>query len=141
MTGNSTKPQTLKSGRATGGRTAVGRLVILDLSGGRVFTVNPDGSDKRVIVTDCHWPDGVALDVEAGHIYWTNMGVPSKNDGSVERVDLGGGPIGRLGAGGSRNTGGAARIFGSIFGSALFLCPGPRCEAPSRSISLHRRIP
>ncbi len=90
MTGNSTKPQTLKSGGATGGRTAVGRLVILDLSGGRVFTVNPDGSDKRVIVTDCHWPDGVAVDVEAGHIYWTNMGVPSRNDGSIERVDLDG---------------------------------------------------
>ena len=90
MTGNLTKPQTLKSGRATGGRTAVGRLVILDLSGGRVFTVNPDGSDKRVIVTDCHWPDGVAVDVEAGHIYWTNMGVPSRNDGSIERADLDG---------------------------------------------------
>ncbi len=90
MTGNLTKPQTLKSGRATGGRTAVGRLVILDLSGGRVFTVNPDGSDKRVIVTDCHWPDGVAVDVEAGHIYWTNMGVAIRNDGSIERADLDG---------------------------------------------------
>src|SRR5712692_4324372 len=90
MTGNLTKPQTLKSGRATGGRTAVGRLVILDLSGGRVFTVNPDGSDKRVIVTDCHWPDGVAVDVEAGHIYWTNMGVASRNDGSIERADFDG---------------------------------------------------
>ena len=90
MTGNLTKLQTLKSGRATGGRTAVGRLVILDLSGGRVFTVNPDGSDKSVIVTDCHWPDGVAVDVEAGHIYWTNMGVASRNDGSIERADLDG---------------------------------------------------
>jgi hypothetical protein len=90
MTGNLTKPQTLKSGRATGGRTALGRLVVLDLSGGRVFTVNPDGSDKRVIVTDCHWPDGVVVDVEAGHIYWTNMGVPSRNDGSIERADLDG---------------------------------------------------
>ncbi len=90
MTGNLTKPQTLKSGRATGGRTAVGRLVILELSGGRVFTVNPDGSDKRVIVTNCPWPDGVVVDVEAGHIYWTNMGVPSRNDGSIERADLDG---------------------------------------------------
>ena len=90
MTGNLTKPQTLKSKRATGGRAAVGRLVILDLSGGRVFTVNPDGSDKRVIVTDCHWPDGVVVDVEAGHIYWTNMGVPNRNDGSIERADLDG---------------------------------------------------
>jgi len=35
-------------------------------------------------------PDGIAVDVEAGHIYWTNMGVPSQNDGSIERVDLDG---------------------------------------------------
>jgi hypothetical protein len=29
--------------------------------------------------------------VEAGHIYWTNMGMPPVNDGSIERVDLDGG--------------------------------------------------
>ena len=90
MTGSLSKPQTLKSGRATGDRTAMGRLVVLDLSGGRVFTVNPDGSNKRVIVTNCPWPDGVVVDVEAGHIYWTNMGVASRNDGSIERADLDG---------------------------------------------------
>jgi DNA-binding beta-propeller fold protein YncE len=32
----------------------------------------------------------VAVDVDAGHIYWTNMGVPPANDGSIERVDLDG---------------------------------------------------
>jgi hypothetical protein len=41
-------------------------------------------------VDGCRIPDGVAVDVEAGHIYWTNMGVPSRNDGSIERVDLDG---------------------------------------------------
>jgi len=76
--------------RDSGGNTAVGRLFLLDLSGGRVLSLKPDGSDKRVIATDCHWPDGVAVDVEAGHIYWTNMGVPNQNDGSIERADLGG---------------------------------------------------
>src|SRR5258706_8451671 len=71
-------------------KTAVGRLFVLDLSGGRIFSVNPDGSDKTILVTDCHLPDGLAVDFEAGHIYWTNMGVPSKNDGSIERADLDG---------------------------------------------------
>jgi DNA-binding beta-propeller fold protein YncE len=52
--------------------------------------MNPDGSDRKVIVADCHLPDGVAVDVEAGHIYWTNMGVPNLNDGSIERADLNG---------------------------------------------------
>jgi hypothetical protein len=67
-----------------------GRLVYLDLSGGRVCSMNRDGSNKKVIATDCHLPDGIALDVEAGHIYWTNMGVPNLDDGSIERVDFDG---------------------------------------------------
>src|SRR5713226_7542203 len=75
---------------APGDKATVGRLFVLDLSGGHVLSVNPDGSDKRVIVTNCPWPDGVVVDVEAGHIYWTNMGVPSRNDGSIERADLDG---------------------------------------------------
>jgi hypothetical protein len=68
-----------------------GKLFVLEASGGgRLFCLNPDGSDKTVIVTGCAVPDGVAVDVEAGHIYWTNMGVPPANDGSIERVDLDG---------------------------------------------------
>jgi DNA-binding beta-propeller fold protein YncE len=85
-----TETQTLKSTRASGGKTTVGRLIVLDLSGGRVLSVNPDGSDKKVIATNCRWPDGAAVDVEAGHLYWTNMGVPNRNDGSIERSDLDG---------------------------------------------------
>jgi DNA-binding beta-propeller fold protein YncE len=53
--------------------------------------MNSDGSDQKVIVTNCHLPDGIVVDVEAGHIYWTNMGVPNLNDGSIERADLDGG--------------------------------------------------
>src|SRR6266702_4154792 len=71
------------------GRT--GRLLVLELSGGRIHSMSPDGSDRKVIVTDCHLPDGIVVDVEAGHIYWTNMGVPNLNDGSIERADLDGG--------------------------------------------------
>jgi hypothetical protein len=52
--------------------------------------MNTDGSDKNVIATGCRVPDGVALDREAGHVYWTNMGVPTHNDGSIERADLDG---------------------------------------------------
>nr|WTB28899.1 3-hydroxyacyl-CoA dehydrogenase [Streptomyces sp. NBC_00830] len=68
------------------------RLLVLEASsGGRLFSVNPDGSDKKVVVTGCRVPDGVAVDVVARHIYWTNMGIPADNDGSIERVDLDGG--------------------------------------------------
>src|SRR5260221_794968 len=73
------------------GTSAVGRLYLLDLSGGRVLSLNADGSDKTIIATDCRLPDGVAVDADAGHVYWTNMGVPHLNDGSIERADIDGG--------------------------------------------------
>jgi hypothetical protein len=69
----------------------VGRLFVLEVSGGRIHSMNTDGSDQKVIVTGCELPDGIAIDVAAGHIYWTNMGTsPGKNDGSIERADLDG---------------------------------------------------
>jgi hypothetical protein len=71
-----------------------GRLFFLDLSGGRVISVNPDGTDPQIIVNEGRkLPDGVVVDVPAGHVYWTNMGNPSANDGSIERADLDGGNI------------------------------------------------
>src|SRR6202041_2025158 len=46
---------------------------------------------RKVIVSDGHLPDGIVVDVGAGHIYWTNMGSsPSTNDGSIERADIDG---------------------------------------------------
>ena len=85
-----TESQATKSERASGGKAAVGRLFVLELSGGRIHTMNTDGSDRKTIVSDCRNCDGIVVDVEAGHIYWTNMGVPSLNDGSVERADIDG---------------------------------------------------
>src|SRR5882724_914443 len=79
-----------KSKREQKSKAATARLFILDLSGGRVLSTNPDGSDKRILATDCQMPDGVAVDVEGGHIYWTNMGVPNLNNGYIERADLDG---------------------------------------------------
>jgi hypothetical protein len=75
----------------SGSKTAIGRLFVLDLSGGRVFSVKSDGSDQKDIVIGCRHPDGIVVDVEAGHIYWTNMGIPNMNYGSIERADLDGG--------------------------------------------------
>src|SRR5258705_5671217 len=67
------------------------RVFFLDMSGGRIESLNPDGSDRRVILDGLNrLPDGIEVDVEARHIYWTNMGNPSKNDGSIERSDLDG---------------------------------------------------
>lgn len=78
------------SAAGVGNDSVRGRLFVLDLSGGRVFSLNPDGTDSRTLVTGCYLPDGVVIDLEHKHMYWTNMGVPSNNDGSIERADLDG---------------------------------------------------
>jgi sugar lactone lactonase YvrE len=70
---------------------SVGRLFFLDLAGGRVLSANPDGSDLKTLVDEGRkLPDGLAIDIAAGHLYWTNMGNPKKNDGSILRSDLDG---------------------------------------------------
>jgi DNA-binding beta-propeller fold protein YncE len=73
-----------------GDTATVGRLFLLDLSDDRIVSLNSDGSDRKVIVTGCRFPDGIAVDVVAGHVYWTNMGHPKANDGAIERADLDG---------------------------------------------------
>jgi hypothetical protein len=79
-----------KSERTSRRKGAAGRLFVLELSGDRIHSMNPDGSDRKTIVTNCHLPDGIVVDAEACHIYWTNMGVPNLDDGSIERADLDG---------------------------------------------------
>ena len=76
--------------KASSGATRSGRLFLLELSGDRIHSMNPDGSGRKTIVTNCRLPDGIVVDAEAGHIYWTNMGVPNLDDGSIERADLDG---------------------------------------------------
>jgi hypothetical protein len=68
-----------------------GKVIVLEASdGGHVFALNPDGSGKQVLVSGCRIPDGITVDADRGHIYWTNMGNPAANDGSIERVNLDG---------------------------------------------------
>jgi hypothetical protein len=85
-----TELPTTKGKPGSRGKTASGRLFVLELNAGRIHSMNPDGSDKKTIVTDCRLCDGIVVDVEARHIYWTNMGVPNLNDGSIERADIDG---------------------------------------------------
>ena len=85
-----TASQTTTSKRAAG-KAAVGHLFVLNISAGQVLSMNPDCSGKKVLASGASMPDGIVVDVEAGHIYWTNMGVPNKNDGYIERANLDGG--------------------------------------------------
>jgi len=72
-------------------KTTSGRLFFLDVAAGRILSSNPDGSDLKVILTEGRrLPDGIVVDVDAGHMYWTNMGNLKADDGSIERADLDG---------------------------------------------------
>jgi DNA-binding beta-propeller fold protein YncE len=74
--------------------TPSARLFFLDAGGGRVFSANADGSDLKTIINEGRkFPDGIVVDIAAGHIYWTNMGNPVVNDGAIERADLDGSNI------------------------------------------------
>jgi hypothetical protein len=75
----------------SGAKSASGRLFFLNLSAGQVLSANPDGSDLKTIVSEGRrLPDGIVVDAEAGHLFWTAMGNPSANDGSIERADIDG---------------------------------------------------
>jgi DNA-binding beta-propeller fold protein YncE len=80
--------------KRTTAKATTARLFFLSASSGQVFSANPDGSDLKVIVSEGRrLPDGLVVDVAAGHLYWTNMGNPSANDGSIERANLDGSNI------------------------------------------------
>jgi DNA-binding beta-propeller fold protein YncE len=77
--------------RKTTAKATQPRLFFLSASSGQVFSANPDGSDLKVIVNEGRrLPDGIVVDTAAGHLYWTNMGNPTANDGSIERSDFDG---------------------------------------------------
>jgi DNA-binding beta-propeller fold protein YncE len=78
-------------GYTTRGSAKLGRLFFLDLGAGRVLSANTDGSDLRIILEEGRkLPDGLVADVAAGFLYWTNMGNPKANDGTILRSDLDG---------------------------------------------------
>ena len=67
------------------------RLFFLDILGGRVLSADPNGTDVKVLVTGATGtPDGIAVDVAGRHVFWTNMGAPSANDGFIDRTNLDG---------------------------------------------------
>jgi hypothetical protein len=95
-----------KSGiKKTTAKATKARLFFLSVSNGQVFSANPDGSDFKVIVSEGRrLPDGIVVDLAAGHLYWTNMGNPSVNDGSIERANLDGSNITHIVASGATFT-------------------------------------
>jgi hypothetical protein len=85
----------------TGGRDGTGpgggapadgvpTLFWLDVMGS-VLTSPADAFKRTTLVSSAgDGPDGIAVDVEAGHVFWTNMGNTAADDGYIRRADLDG---------------------------------------------------
>lgn len=77
-----------------------GRLFFLDMGRskhksddyqGRILSCKTDGTDMKTVVSGIkHVPDGITIDHDRKHIWWTNMGDGDANDGSIHRCDLSG---------------------------------------------------
>ena len=58
---------------------------------GGILTCCHDGSGLRTLVDAIGTaPDGLAIDPELQHMYYTNMAVPSTNSGFISRIDIDG---------------------------------------------------
>jgi 3-hydroxyacyl-CoA dehydrogenase len=58
---------------------------------GRVIAMSADGKTERELVTGLNLPDGIAVSIPTGRMFWTNMGSSlSTNTGSVMSADLDG---------------------------------------------------
>ncbi|KAJ5578149.1 uncharacterized protein N7459_007113 [Penicillium hispanicum] len=88
-------------------------LIVLDIglssptptvTSGSILECSADGKVKRTLVKDQMLPDGVAVDVKRNLLFWTNMGVPGKDDGAVKRLNLTTGVIDTIVAPGAINT-------------------------------------
>ncbi|KAE8334728.1 hypothetical protein BDV24DRAFT_156629 [Aspergillus arachidicola] len=60
---------------------------------GRVIVASADGSYSRTLLDHLEMPDGIDISLSRGRIFWTQMGIPSKNNGSVQSANLDGSDI------------------------------------------------
>lgn len=85
------------AGGASGGATGAGgapagtpTIFYLDV-GGEVMTAAAENPMPRTLVASAgQGPDGIAIDLAAGYLFWTGMGNPSADDGFVRRSNLDG---------------------------------------------------
>lgn len=74
------------------------------LKAGEVLQISLDGHVQKALATGQALPDGIAVDSSSKRIFWTNMGVPGKNDGAVLSANLDGTDIQTVVAPGVINT-------------------------------------
>ncbi len=70
-----------------------GRVYWTDFYNNKIQRANLDGTDVEDVVVGLSSPYGLALDLDAGIMYWTNSGESAVADGTIKRADLDGANI------------------------------------------------
>ena len=87
-----------------GGASGTPTIFYLDVSG-KVMTAVAENPQPRTLVASAgQGPDGIAVDLTGGHIFWTGMGNPSADDGFISRSNLDGSNVVTLVAAGGTYT-------------------------------------
>ncbi|KAL4804774.1 hypothetical protein BDV18DRAFT_161861 [Aspergillus unguis] len=60
------------------------------LSSGRIYSASANGENVRKLADNLPLPDGIGISLSKGRMFWSNMGIPSKNDGTLESANLDG---------------------------------------------------
>ncbi|KAJ5140293.1 hypothetical protein N7448_003701 [Penicillium atrosanguineum] len=71
---------------------------------GRILVTSGDGQNARPLITGLEAPDGIDISISDDRIFWTNMGIPSQNNGSVQSARIDGSEIQTVIAKGSVHT-------------------------------------
>jgi DNA-binding beta-propeller fold protein YncE len=106
-------PPTEVKPAATNGNLNESKILVLDVGlsaavpsmhSGEILQLSLDGKTQKVLVRDQSLPDGLDIDRESGRMFWTNMGIPGKNDGTVYSANVDGSDIRAIVPPGSINT-------------------------------------
>jgi hypothetical protein len=60
------------------------------LSSGKIYTASANGDNVRKLADNLPFPDGISISPSQGRMFWSNMGNPAANDGTIESAKLDG---------------------------------------------------
>ena len=80
----------LKGNNKTNAPAGAAQIFFMDLSTGDIRSADPSGKNLKTILHGQNHPDGIVADETNGHLYWTNMGNPAADDGTILRADMDG---------------------------------------------------
>ncbi|KAH8690712.1 hypothetical protein BGW36DRAFT_401091 [Talaromyces proteolyticus] len=59
-------------------------------SSGKIYAASANGNNVRKLVDNLPFPDGIGISLSQGRMFWSNMGSPAVNDGTIESAKLDG---------------------------------------------------